>query len=111
MYLFRINSIDEIRERGMSEIDGAAVRGVVLTPLVRSELLAGVQRGDHRTELLGLEFPLELRQADNVLEIPEHVRGLVLRLGPGGVQRGGRREGGQSGQKLLLVLQSDSPDN
>ena len=95
----------------MSEIDRTAVRRVVLTPLVWSELLTGVQRGDHRAELLGLEFPLELRQTDDVLEISEHVRGLVLRLGPGGVQCRGRRERGQSGQKLFLVLQGDSPDD
>ena len=95
----------------MSEIDRTAVRRVVLTPLVWSELLTGVQRGDHRAELLGLEFPLELRQTDDVLEISEHVRGLVLRLGPGGVQCRGRRERGQSGQKLFLILQGDSPEN
>ena len=88
----------------MCKIDRTAVRGVVLTTFVRSKLLTGIQRGDHCTELFGLELPLELRQADDVLEISEHVRGLVLRLRPCGVQRGGSGERGQSGQKLFLVL-------
>ena len=64
----------------MCEIDRATVGGIILPSLVGAELLAVVQRGDHRGELLRLELPLELRQADDVLEIFEHVRGLVLGL-------------------------------
>ena len=41
-YLFRVDSIDEIREGSACEIYRASVRRVVLTALVRAELLAGV---------------------------------------------------------------------